>query len=212
MILSLAGLRSGGLCGRPGASRTAHRRVVPLLLAAVLLSPAALAGGGFVVNEHGFYILDFVVFMGALWWFAKGPAAAFLEQRRKDVVEEMERATALRVEAEARLARYEGLLADLEGEVSRLRGEFKADGERERAAIITAGEAQADRIRRETAATIARESAKLSSDLEREVAGRALELAEQLVRERMNADTQRLLVRGFIAELEGRTDISALGA
>ncbi len=182
-------------------------------LLVLLLAPAALAGGGgFVMSEHGFYIIDFLAFMGILIYFAKGPAASFLAKRRAEIVEEMARASDLRAEAELRLARYESLLADLEGEIARLQDEFRADGERERERILAAGEEQAERIRHETAATIARETAQLSKDLEHDVAARALELADQLVRERMNAETQRTLVKSFIEELESKNDLRALSA
>lgn len=191
------------------------RRAFALAFAwALVAAPGALAaeaGHGFEFLVHGFYVLDFLVFAGALVWLAKGPAARFLAERHDAVRKEMDEAMSLRREAEDRLHRYESLLRDLEGEVARLVAEFRADGERERDRIRTETEAQAEKLRRETAQSISREARQLETDLEREVAQRALALAEKLLQERMDAEAQKALVKAFIDDLESRSSLASAG-
>ena len=191
--------------------RAKTRRIVLVTAALLLVAPAALAGG-FVLREHGFYVIDFLVFMGILIYAAKGPAKTFLLNRHEAVRKEMAEATAIKERAQERLERYELLLSELEGEVARLRAEFKEAGERERKRIAEEAEARAERIRRDTAQSLAAESAQLKLEIEREVANRAVEMAEQMVRQRMNAERQRSLVKALIDDLESRGDLGSFTA
>ncbi|MGM0576575.1 MAG: hypothetical protein ACQEXJ_12670 [Myxococcota bacterium] len=190
------------------------RMLTPLTTLALLLAaPAALAAeGGFVMEEHGFYIIDFVVFIGALWWFTRGPARRFLEERHDAVRKEMEAAAELRREAEERLRTYEARLRDLDDEIARMREDFRKDGERERERILAEAEAATERIRRDTQATVSHETSQLKQDLEAEIVERALDMAEEIVRDRMSADQHKRLVRGFIGDLESRGDLGSLSA
>lgn len=193
----------------PRSTRLA--RVLPLTAALLLLAPAALAGG-FILEEHGYYIVDFVVLGSILFYFVRGPARQFLEDRHEAVAREMREASALKKDAEERLARYEQMLADLTNEVTRLREEFKADGQREAQRIVAEAEATAERIRRDTTSTVEAELAALREDLEHEVARQALTKAEALIKSQVTADRQKALVRGFIDELETHRDLSSLTA
>ena len=71
------------------------RRMTPCIALAMtaLLPSIALAGGdvGFEFDLHGYYIIDFVVFFGALIYFGRRPIAAMLDQRHKTVAAEMRR-------------------------------------------------------------------------------------------------------------------------
>ena len=100
----------------------------PLIVAAA--STSALAGGnghGFSFTVEGFYIIDFVIFVFLLWWLLKGPAKRFLEGRHDRIKAELETATRLKEEAEAKLAEVERMLGGLEREIATVREQFQAD-------------------------------------------------------------------------------------
>lgn len=186
-------------------------RVLTALMALLLVAPPALAGG-FVLREHGFYLLDFVLLFGALLYFVRGPAKKFLVERHDAARREMEEATALKAQAQERLERYEAMLAELAAEAQRLQVEFREAGERERDRIIAEAEARAERIRRDAEATLAAESAQTKHDIELQIGAMAIERAEGLIRQRMNAERQKALVRSFIDDLESRGDLSSFTA
>lgn len=192
-------------------TRARLTQVLPLTAALLLVAPAALAGG-FVLREHGFYVVDFLVMIGIIYAAAKGPAKGFLVNRHDAVRREMEEATALKAKAEERLERYERLVAELESETARMRADFQEAGEREASRIASEAAARAERIRRDTASALASESAQLKLEIEHEVAERALERAEGIVQQRMNAAQQKSLVRAFIDDLESRGDLSSFTA
>jgi F-type H+-transporting ATPase subunit b len=124
--------------------------------------------------------------------------AARSQQIRKDMLESQE----ARRQAEARAAEVDRRLATLETEIAALRAESQKEGE-----------AETERLSRQTAA----EMAKIQAHAEQEIvsAGKAarmelkryssqlaVELAEQRIRARMNPETQEALVRGFVRDLE----------
>jgi len=186
-------------------------RILALLMV-IGIAPVALAEGGhgFVLNEHGFYILDFAVLVFILWYFGKGPARTYLETRHDAVKEEMAAAMALKAEAEERLQRYESLLAGLEAEIADIREQFKQDGENERQRIIEEAEALTARIQKDATNQLTLEGAKLRDALESALTERAIALADDKIKEGMSANVQRSLVDQFIGELEAKTDLGIL--
>ena len=191
-------------------------RFAPLAMLAILFAPSvAMAAGdnhGFIFEQHGFYIIDFVIFVGLLWYFVRGPARKFLEKRHQAVKEEMEEATRIKGEAEERLARYEKLLSGLEGEVAKMRDEFKADGRRERERIMNDALKAAQKIKKDAEVRLSQEINQVRADLESEVAKRALEIAEEKIKQRVGAEQQRELVKDYVGDIEKLQDLDAAHA
>ena len=88
---------------------------------------AIAAADGWMVALVGMSIvfvalfLLFLVMVGLLYWFMRSPAKTFLSTRHEAAKREMTEATALREEAEARLAKYDSLLKGLEDEIASIR-------------------------------------------------------------------------------------------
>lgn len=185
---------------------------VAILLALCAIAPTALAasgGHGFQLNEHGFYIVDFVVMVAALWWFARKPARRFLEQRHEAAKAEMEEAMRLRAASQERFDRYEALLKGLDREIEAIRDQFRRDGEAQRGRIIEAARKEGERIRRDAETQLRRETAMLRQEIEREIIHTTLGLAEQRLRDRMTPEAHRGMVRDFVADLESRSDLTS---
>lgn len=183
-----------------------------LCVTLLLVSPAAHGSGGFVWNEHGFYIVDFLVFVWLLWLGLRKPGRAFLDRRHETARVEMDEAMTIKAAAEERLHRYEQALDNLEAEVEEVRASFRADGDREHDRIIDQAENDADRVRRDATLTLGRESAQLRNDIERDVATSAMARAEALIRERMDEAGHRTLIQAFIDDLDKRTDLTTPAA
>ncbi len=174
----------------------------PAFLGTLLVAPAALASGGFVMNEHGFYIVDFVVLVGILWYYGRGPAKRFLADRRAGVEREITDAADIKRTAEERLAKYEGQLARFDEERLKLREDFARDGERERQRIKEATKAALGRLEADVERTVTQEASQARKDLQAAVAARAVALAEERVREQLTPATQRRLVKQYLADFE----------
>ncbi len=183
----------------------------PAALALGLGAGPLAAAGGFEWTVHGFYVIDFALLLGLLYWLGAKPAKAFLVSRHEAVQKEMAEATRLRAEAEARFQKYDALLASLEGEIAQIREQFRQDGEREKARILADAREATEKMRRDAEKRLQQEAAKVREELEHDFAARALQLAEQKVAQRMTPQVQRNLVKTYVQELERLEGLTAFG-
>lgn len=166
------------------------------------MSPSVALAGGFKLEEHGYYIIDFLILFGVLYFFVRKPAREFLEKRHDAVAEEIKEASSLKKSAEERLGKYTKMLGDLDGEAKRLREEFVADGHRESARIAKEGASAAAKLAADAEVRLGQQGRMLTKEIEGEVALRAVELAEQKVQAKLTPAVQRALVDSYIADLE----------
>lgn len=190
------------------------RRAAHAALGLALLAPAAALANGaekevcsahdgcFQFNVHGYYIINFVVFVAILVWFGKKPLREMLDKRYMEVAKEIEAAKVAKGEAEAQLAEYQGKLAQLADENQRLLAQVRAGTEVEVANILAEARAQVDRAAAEETLRLTQESKRLRDQLQRDTAQLALQLAEELVRQQLDTKGQKNLVDVALAELE----------
>ena len=173
---------------------------------------AALAAdhsGKFEFSVHGFYIIDFVVFIGLFIWLAKGPAKRFLQTRHDRIKAELEAAQRVKAEADRRLAEVETLVGTLESEIARIRESFKADGEHDRARILAEANAGAEKLAHAADKQIDQETASVRDQLARELVKAVLAATEEKVKAQLTADTQKQLAANYIDSLEQLTSIDS---
>jgi F-type H+-transporting ATPase subunit b len=145
--------------------------------------------------------LNFAILAGLLGWIVVKQGGPALQSRSKQIQEGLAAGEKAKTEADARAAEVEARLAGLEREIAAMR--IVAGEERER---------EAERIRVDTQAEIARIQHQSAQELEslgkmarlevqRAAAKLAMELAEQKVRARMTPELQSVLIEGFLEDL-----------
>lgn len=191
-----------------------HRTPLLFAIAAQLLFAAqAFASGGaagtcsahdgcFEFQIHGYYIINFLVFVGILVYFGRKPLAASLEKRYQEVAREIEAAREAKLAAEQRLQDYQAKMARLEDENQRMLAEMRAGTQVEMDNILAEARTQVARLTAEQALRLEQESKRLRDQLQREAASKALQMAEAIVRQRMDAAAQAKLVDQTLSELE----------
>lgn len=133
-----------------------------------------------------------------------GPAInKALAARHQQLKADLAAAETARAEAEARLARQEARLAKLEQEIADIQSGVKQEAEAEKARLIALAEERAKRIKEETSFALDQQVKEAEANLRREVALAAVQLAEQLVTQSMNAGDQQRLVDTFVAGVGG---------
>lgn len=146
-------------------------------------------------------VLNFFILVGVLAWLASKYGGPALSSRSKEISEGLAAGKRAEAEAHKRAAEVQAKLANLEKEIAGLREEAKTERDRE-----------AERIKRDTQAEIARihaqaefeiESAgkRARAEVQRAAARLAIELAETKVRARMSPEVQASLVQGFVTDL-----------
>lgn len=146
-------------------------------------------------------LLNFAVLIAILVKFG-GPAInKALSARHQQLKADLAAAETARAEAEARLARHEARLAKLEQEIADIQAGVKQEAEAEKARLIALAEERAKQIREETSFALDQQVKEAEGNLRREVALAAVQLAEQLVRQSLNAADQQRLVETFVADV-----------
>jgi len=109
--------------------------VMPTLLA--LAGPALASGGGEEggSNDLLFSILNFVLILAVIFYFARKPMAEYLEQRRQGIQRNLEDSAKLLADAEAKLQDWNQRAGRLDAELAEIRETSRRIAEEEREAI-----------------------------------------------------------------------------
>ncbi len=158
--------------------------------------------GHFCTSVHGFYIFDFLVFAALVIWLARKPIAAMLDKRYADVAKEIAAAQEAQNLANAKYDEYAKRIASLDTEMQAMLAQVRAGTEAEVTRILAESEAQVQRITAEEQARLEQESKRLRDQLRHEVADLALNLANQMLVQRLDARTQEALVDRSLREIE----------
>jgi F-type H+-transporting ATPase subunit b len=181
---------------------------IRLLLSMVLVlasaSLALAAGGG--VSDHqwsdlGARVLNFVVLAVVLVVLLKKPLGQVFRSRTQNIADELAELEAKRDEARKEFAEMERRLKDAEGEREKVLEGFREQGERERDQIIENAKKMAQRIKEQAESTIEQETAMAKSELRQEIAELSAALAEDLLKENINAEDQNRLVDEYLAKV-----------
>ncbi|HEY8153096.1 MAG TPA: F0F1 ATP synthase subunit B [Myxococcota bacterium] len=172
--------------------------------ALVLMALPAHAEGG----AHGgardlFYaLLNFALLIGVLLYFARKPISDFFGDRRRGIQEDLKAAADVRTEAEARYAKWQRRLMDLESELAGIRQTARERAAAEREQILADATAGAERIRRDAIAAVDQELRRARAQLRQEAADLAVELARETLRRQITGTDQDRLLDEFVTTIE----------
>lgn len=146
-------------------------------------------------------VLNFAVFAFLIVRFAKKPLAEALVKRKETILRDIDEATKLKAEADARLADYQAKLRKIEDEVERVRREFREQGERDRARIVKEAEERRVALRKDAEFLLEQELKQMHLDVTRETVDRAVALASELLAKKLTAADHDRFGESFLAEL-----------
>jgi F-type H+-transporting ATPase subunit b len=174
-----------------------------LLAAAACLPATALASGEENVAADIFWrVFNVALLLAVLYVTARKPIQGFFRDRRDRIQGEVQTAAQQRKQEEARHAKLQRQLAELEGELERIRHTARQRAEQESERILSDARASADRIREDARIAIEQELRRAREELRAEASSLSVELASGLLRDQVtDADRTRLL-DDFIAEVE----------
>lgn len=175
-------------------------------LAALMPAVALAASGG---DEHGGGIRDFVwhsvnllLLIVALVYFARGPIANFLNERRAKIEDGIQSAGRELAEAERKLAACEQRIASLDEEIDGIRSAVQRQAESERDRLLAEAHGTAERIRRDAVAAVEQELRHARAQLRAETVDLAVQLAGELLRSQVSDADRTRLVDDFVQRIE----------
>ena len=164
-----------------------------ILLAADLLTP----NFGLVI----WLAIVFLLLLLVLRAFAWKPITSALEDRERNIEESIQRAETALAEARQIQADNERARREAEQEAQRLLREAREAAERLRADEVQKTREEIQRLRDQAQAEIEREKQGALDELRGEVADLAIQAAEKILQESLDAKRHRRLVENFIDDL-----------
>jgi F-type H+-transporting ATPase subunit b len=150
----------------------------------------------------GWFLIDFVIFVGLLYFLGKGPVTRAFQNRHDAIKQAIERAQAAYAKAKAHADEYGQKLARVVQEVEVLVAGARRSGEEEKERIVATAEEAAGKMQADTQAVVEQEIDGARRRLREEVVAEVLGSARAiLTRELSDADRERLLEQA-ISDLE----------
>ena len=150
----------------------------------------------------GWFIVDFIIFVGLLVYFTKRPVAESLKERSIGIKLAIENAKKSYTGAQENSCFYAEKNANLEKEVTELKAHSKDAGITERDTRIANAKAYGERMREDAQKVIDQELEKAHVRLKNTVAQKALALAEEWIRSGLSDVDRQALTEDAIVQLE----------
>lgn len=180
------------------------KRTVPLAALVMLNGVAFAAGGGHsesledVGSKIIFHAINLAILVGGLYWVANGMIRDALANRAANIAKEIQEATALRDEAQAK---YDELMQKIEN-LSTLIQDMETEAERAASAEAAAIDARAERdvemLQNTIERTIRDETQRARHALRQEAVTLAVEMAQATLQSQVNTEDQTRLTGEFL--------------
>jgi F-type H+-transporting ATPase subunit b len=146
-------------------------------------------------------IINFAILAAAYYLVGKKGVTDGLQERRDHIAKDIEEAQRMRHEAEERAKVYQEKLARLEDEMRLAQTSLISAGEAEQERIVREAEAKAERMRKDAEFLVEQELKQLRGDLLREAVETAVRAAEDLLKARVTPADHERLAEDYLADL-----------
>ena len=133
-------------------------------------------------------LINFGVLAFILYRFGRKPLAEALVKRKQSIMAEIDTATKIKDDAEARLEDYEDKLENMEGKLEEVRAEYAVQAEVEKKHLLAEAEERRMRMRRDAQFRVEQELKTARAELLREAVVNAVAAAEELMIKQVTAN------------------------
>jgi len=149
---------------------------------------------------------NFVILAAVLGYLINKSVPPLFRRQSEEIQAALAEAQKIKHEAAAYAAGVEMRLANLQREIEELRATARAEMSAEGERIRRETEHHLQRIQEQSTQEVALMTRGAKDELRKYAAGLALDLAQERVRSRMNAEIEENLVRSFLSDLSSRAD------
>jgi len=154
-----------------------------------------------LIKDFLYRTLNFAVTFGLLAYFVTKPIRKGLAGRSQGIEKALKEAQEAKEKAEARYAEYDEKLTKASAEIDDIYASIKREGELERDRIIAEAKAMAEKISQDAEKASSREIAKAKAELRQEATHMAIEIARDLLTQKVTGDDQKRLVNEYIQKV-----------
>lgn len=156
-------------------------------------------------------IINFSLFVGMLVYFLRQPLRNFWSSRAQGVEQDMNESSQLLRQAEEENRALVKRVNELEQEVTRLIKSMEEEGELERNKMLEETDKVVQRIRQDAQKIAEQEIRRARESLKAETVNLAVELAEKIIREKIQDQDQGRLRQKYLDDLSQSQSASSLG-
>jgi F-type H+-transporting ATPase subunit b len=138
-----------------------------------------------------------------LVYVLKKPLATFFSERRTRIARELDEAREQRNRAERTIEEYKVKLAGMEAELEKMRAELRKSAETEKEKVLANAERMANAMVESAKVAAEQELRNAKIALKNEAVELAVQLAEALIRERINEDDRKRIVEDYLVKVGG---------
>ena len=157
-------------------------------------------GGG--IMDSVFRLANFALLAGLLYYFLRGPIAAYLSSRSTQIRQDLVTASEMRAAATAQLAEIDQKMAALPAELETLRRQGAEDVRAEQARITQAAATERERLLEQTRREIDMRLRIARRELTEHAARLAVGVAETRIKRAITPDDQLRLVDRYTSQLK----------
>ena len=167
---------------------------------------AAGGDGGSSLSSFIYQVVNLVLILGVLFFVARKPVAKYFASRAEQIKTDVESAAELLAEAESRNAETQQRLEDLGAELDKIRETVRRRAEHESEEILKETQKRVERIQVDASAAIEQELLRSRRFLKAEAADLAIELAADLLKEKVSDVDRDQLLDEFITRIEAGSE------
>ncbi len=150
-----------------------------------------------------FQWINFLIFAGGLVYWTRPLLQSFVQQRHKQIRDEIQETSKLLHAVRARFVGFEKKIAGLSQEIDQLKAEMRQMGEIEKRRLVEEAGRFAVRLKEEMSRAADQELRKAKETLHQRALQLAFAVAEKSLRERTEHSDQDRLSRAYLNQLRG---------
>jgi len=155
--------------------------------------------------DFGFRTLNFVIFVGILYWLLRDKIRDFFSGRRTDIKTSLEEAVAAKEEAEKKFKEYSTKLDKATEEIEGISGMIRTQGLTEKDKIIENAKITSEKIKEDAKARIEQETNKAKSQLRAEAVELSIQMAEEILKKNVKEEDHEDIVEDYLKNLHTET-------
>lgn len=173
------------------------------------LTTAYASGGGEAGGQEGlnwsnlfWRSVNFLVLGGLLYWLLAKKVKVFFTGRRDGIRTALDEAAAARDAAEKKFREYSAKLDKASGEIEQIGEMIRSQGLSEKERIIAEAKKAAEKMKEDARMRIEQEFNKASQQLRSEAVRLSAQMAEELLKQHIQAADHEALVKDYIVKME----------
>lgn len=148
-------------------------------------------------------VINTVALLALLVWALKKPLVNFFTERKAQIEGDLAEARQQKEQAEQLIKEYQSKIAGMEQELAKMREELQKAGEIESQKVVANADRMASAMIEAAQVTAEQEVRKARAALKNEAVTLAVELAESLIREKINEDDRKRIVEEYLVKVGG---------